>query len=111
MPFLSKMISFRNNLFHRQQIERDLDDELQSYVDELAERKIHTGLPHDAAREAAMLELGGIDRIKDLVRQQRVGLRNLRQAGMMILVAIIAFVSGAVTAAGVMYWKGDKSID
>lgn len=105
MPFLAKMISFWNNLFRRQRVERDLNDELLAYVEEMAERKIQAGLAPDAAREAALVELGGIDRIKDLVRQQRVGFGNLRRAGLIVIVAIVAFVSGAGAAVTVVRWN------
>jgi hypothetical protein len=98
------MISFWNNLFRRRQLERDLNDELQAYVDEMAERKIQTGLVPETAREEVLLELGGIERIKDLVRQQRVGFGNLRREGLTIVVAIVAFVCGASAALGVMHW-------
>jgi len=105
MPFVSKMISFWKNLFRRRQVERDLNDELQAYVEEMAERKMQAGVPPETAREAALLELGGIERIKDLVRQQRVGLGNLQRAGVTIVVAIVAFVSGAGAAVGAMRWN------
>jgi hypothetical protein len=105
MPFLSKMIRFRNNLFHRRQVERDLNDELQAYVDEMTERRIQAGLTLEAARESVLLELGGIDRIKDLVRQQRIGFGNLRSVGLTAIVALVAFVSGVSAAAGVLRWK------
>jgi len=73
MPYQSKVIRFWNNLFHRRQVEVDLDDELQSYVEEMVERKIHAGFAPEAARETVLLEVGGIERIKDLVREQRIG--------------------------------------
>jgi hypothetical protein len=89
------MIHFWNNLFRRRQLERDLNDELQSYVEEMAERKIQAGFDPETAREAALMELGSMARIKELVRQQRIGFGNIRRAGSMGVVAIIAFVSGA----------------
>ena len=103
MPFLSKMLSFWNNLFRRRQVERDLNDELQAWLEEMVERKIQAGFAPETAREAAMLELGGIDRIKDLVREQRIGFSNLRRAGMTAVVAIAAFVSGA-SAVSFLRW-------
>jgi hypothetical protein len=93
MPFLTKMTSFWRNLFRRKQVEQDLDDELQAYVEEMA------------ARGAGPTELGDIDRIKDLVRQQRMGFGKLRPAGATIVMVILAFVSGASAAVGAMRWK------
>src|SRR5436190_16365296 len=110
MPFLSKMISFWNNLFRRQRVERDLNDELHAYVEEMTERKIQMGLAPEAAREAVLLELGGIERIKDLMRQQRIGLGNLRTASAIVVVAIVAFVSDASTAVAAMRWNTPATV-
>ena len=38
MPFLSRLDSLRRNLFTRRRLERDLDDELRTYVDQLADQ-------------------------------------------------------------------------
>lgn len=105
MPFLSKVLSFWNNLFRRRQVERDLNDELQAWVEEMADRKIQAGFAPETAREAALLELGGIDRIKDLVREQRIGFGSLRTAGVTAMVALVAFVSGASAAVGFLHWN------
>ena len=47
MPFLSRLDSLRRNLFTRRRLERDLDDELRAYVDQLAEQNRAAGM--DAA--------------------------------------------------------------
>jgi hypothetical protein len=108
MPFVSRMMSFWRNLFRRKQVEQDLNDELQAYVDELAERKIQAGISMNAAHEAALMELGGIDRIKDLVRQQRVGHGGLRTATAFLVVALIAFVSGGSLTLGLTKWSASS---
>jgi hypothetical protein len=54
-------------------LETDLNDELRSYQEELIHRKRSTGLDFDAARRSALVEMGGVDQIKELVREQRVG--------------------------------------
>src|SRR5712671_5239300 len=111
MPFLSKMISFWKNLFRRQQVEADLNDELQAYVEEMAERRSQAGVAPEAAREAVLQELGGIERIKDLVRQQRIGFGDYRRAAVIVVVALIAFVSGASTAVGVVRWHAAATVE
>jgi hypothetical protein len=93
MPLATKIRNLLRNLFRRKQVEQDLNDELQAYVDEMA------------ARGAGLTELGDIDRIKDLVRQQRVGYRSLRTASAFVVVALVAFVSGASAAVGAMRWS------
>ena len=66
------MSAFRN-LFARNAVERDLDQELRSYVELLTEEKIKAGLSPDEARRAARLEAGSIEHIKDEVRDVRQG--------------------------------------
>src|SRR5262249_39759659 len=104
MPFRTRMMNFWRNLFYRKHVERDLTEELQSYIDELTDRKRQAGLSPQDAHEAAIAELGGIDRIKDLVRQQRIGFADLKMAGVLVGGAIVAFVSGASAAIGVAKW-------
>jgi predicted permease len=66
------MSAFRN-LFARNAVERDLDQELRSYVELLTEEKIKAGMSPDEARRAARLEAGSIEHIKDEVRDVRKG--------------------------------------
>ena len=66
------MSAFRN-LFARNAVERDLDQELHSYVELLTEEKIKAGMSPDEARRAARLEAGSIEHIKDEVRDVRKG--------------------------------------
>jgi hypothetical protein len=111
MPFLSKMVSLWKNLFRRRQVEQDLADELQGYVEEMVERKVQMGFAPEAAREAVLLEIGGMERITELVREQRVGSLNLRSAGIMAVVAIVAFVSGIGTTLGVAQWGTPEHLE
>jgi putative ABC transport system permease protein len=66
-------MSFFRNLFAREQVERELDDELQAFIDGLTQEKIKAGMSPDEARRAARLEAGGVDQIKDEVRDARPG--------------------------------------
>ena len=98
MPFISRMLSFWRNLFRKHQIEEDLNDELQAYIEELADRKVLGGLPPDAARDAALSELGGMERIKHLVRQQRIGFGGFRSIPIVVAAAVVAFIGGVLFA-------------
>ncbi|MEO8125564.1 MAG: ABC transporter permease [Bryobacteraceae bacterium] len=73
MPILQRVLSFGRNLLARPNVERDLDAELQTYLDQLTEAKRATGLSEDEARRAARIELGGIEQVKEEVRQVRTG--------------------------------------
>jgi predicted permease len=66
-------MSFLRNLFARNAVERDLDQEVRSYVDLLTEEKIRAGMSPDEARRAARLEAGSVEQIKDEVREVRKG--------------------------------------
>lgn len=110
MPFLSKVLSFWNNLFRRRDVERDLNDELQAWVEEIADRKIQSGFDPQTAREAALLELGSMERIKDLVHEQRIGFANLRRVGITGIVAVVAFICGATASFAVLRWKGSGPV-
>jgi len=84
MPFLSRLASLRRNLFTRRRVELDLNDELRAYLDLLAEEKRGAGMGAAEARRAARIELGGLEQVKEEVRQVRTGqmleelLRDLR---------------------------------
>ncbi|HEV2378883.1 MAG TPA: ABC transporter permease [Terriglobia bacterium] len=61
------------NLFRRVQLEQQLDDEVRSYVDLLAEEKIRTGMSAQTAHREAVMELGGMEQVKEEVRGIRAG--------------------------------------
>ena len=55
-------------LFLRDRVERDLDDELKAYADAATEAKTRAGLDPAEARRAVRVEMGGIDALKEQVR-------------------------------------------
>ena len=57
------------SLFRRERLERELDRELQFHLDMLTERHVREGLPAAEARRAALRTFGGVERIKDDVRE------------------------------------------
>ena len=73
MTFFSRLASLWRNLVRRDRVERDLDDELLATVEILAAEKMRAGQPKDAARRAALAELGGVESIKAQVRDARSG--------------------------------------
>jgi predicted permease len=73
MPALSRIASFWRNTFSRQRNDRELDAEVRSYYESLAEEKMRHGLSPEEARRAACLELGGIEQVKEDVREVRAG--------------------------------------
>jgi predicted permease len=73
MPRLSTLRRLWRNIVNRNRVERDLDDELRGTFEMLAEEKIEAGMTPEEARRAAMIELGGIEAVKDQVRDVRAG--------------------------------------
>jgi putative ABC transport system permease protein len=107
MPLFSRIGSLCRNLFQRRRVERELDDELRAYLDELTEEKRRNGADPVAARREARLELGGVEQVKEEVRQMRsgrileellkdlrYGARTLRRNPAFSAVAILALALG-----------------
>jgi putative ABC transport system permease protein len=90
MPTLTRIKSLLRNFFAKQNNDRELDDELRSYIDQLAEDKIRAGMKPEDARRAARIELGGVEQVKENVREIRVGawfdsfLQDLRYGARML---------------------------
>ena len=56
-------------MFRKRKFERDLDDELGSYLELQAAEKVRRGMsPEEALREARR-ELGGMEQIKESMRE------------------------------------------
>jgi predicted permease len=62
-----------SNLFHKDKLEDDLDAEIREYVDAVAGEKIHAGMSPSEARRAALAEMGGMEQVKQAVRESRTG--------------------------------------
>jgi putative ABC transport system permease protein len=73
MSLPKRVTSLFRNLMRRRSIEQDLADEVGSYVDLATQRKIKEGLNETDARRAALVEMGGTEQVKELVRDARAG--------------------------------------
>ena len=69
-----RIVSLFRNLLRRNMVEQALDDELSSSVELLTEAKMNEGLSQREARRQALIELGGIEQVKEEVRAIRFGL-------------------------------------
>lgn len=73
MPLLVKARSFLRNLFLSRCVEADLKQEVHSHLELLTEENIRAGMPPKEAQRAARIELGGIEQVKEQVRERRIG--------------------------------------
>jgi predicted permease len=73
MEFWSRTKSALRNLFRKPQIESHLDQEIQAYVDMVTDEKIAAGMSASEARRSALAELGGVEQVKQAVREHRAG--------------------------------------
>ncbi|HKH50112.1 MAG TPA: ABC transporter permease [Thermoanaerobaculia bacterium] len=73
MPLLARGSSMMRNLFRRERVDQDLDEEIGSYLAALVEEKVAAGMSPEAARRAAAIEVGGVEQVKERVRQARAG--------------------------------------
>jgi putative ABC transport system permease protein len=90
MPTLWRVTSFLRNIFAKHRNDQELDAEVRGYADLLAEEKMRQGISPEEARRAARIELGGVEQVKEQVREARAGawfdslLQDLRYGARML---------------------------
>ncbi len=103
----TQILSFFRNLLRKRTVEQALDEELQSSVELLTEEKMKEGYSRSAARRQALMELGGLEQVKeevraiqagrfleDIVRDLRFALRTLASSPGFTAVAVITLTLG-----------------
>src|SRR5437762_3468436 len=68
MPFLRNITTGLRSLFQKEQVERELDEELRAYQEMAAEEKMKQGMSRKEAVRAVRLERGSLEVSKEIVR-------------------------------------------
>jgi hypothetical protein len=70
---ISRLCALWNSVFRRHQLDQDLDEELSVYADLLVAEKMQSGVSPDDARRDTRHEMGGLEQVRQNVRDIRVG--------------------------------------
>jgi len=102
-----KALSFLRNLLLSRQVEKDLDQELNSHLEMLTEDKLREGLSLEEAQRSARIHLGGLEQVKEQARERRTGnwlhslisdcrfaLRQLRKSKAFTVVSLLTLAVG-----------------
>src|SRR5580700_11382690 len=111
--FVQRLAAF----FRRRQLEDDLDEELRSHLEMAIELNVQKGMSAAEARREALRSFGGVERTKEMCRDQRglpmietawqdlrFGFRMLRRSPGFSLLAILCLTLGIGANASVFSW-------
>jgi len=68
MSFLRNLAGGLWGLFRKEQVEREMDEELGGYLDTAVNEKMRRGMSREEAMRAARIEMGGAESVKEQVR-------------------------------------------
>ncbi len=107
MAFLRNVTRGFHSLFQKESVERELDEELREFVDANAAEKMRSGMGRERAYREAKMELGGMEAVKENVREAtweswietlasdlRFGFRLLRFNPIFAITAILSLALG-----------------
>lgn len=117
MSFLSSVRTSARALFSREQVERDMDEEMTFHIESRADDLVRNGLSRDAAQRRARQEFGVMDIQKDDCRQSlglrlwddlradvRGTFRGMKNGPGFVVLAILCLTLGIGANAAVFSW-------
>jgi len=117
MSLLRNLGSGLRSLFRKEQVNRELDEELRSYFEMAAEEKIRRGMSPREARRAVRLEHGHVDTTKEFVRSAgweslvdilwhdlRYSARGLRKNPGFAAIVVLTLALGIAANTTVLSW-------
>jgi hypothetical protein len=68
MSLLRNLAGGLRGLFRKEQVEREMDEELRGYLDATVKEKMRRGMNRDEALRAARIEMGEAESLKEQIR-------------------------------------------